>query len=65
MSSAQNHRARSRRGYRMKAAAFNNLQRSNYIQQENRRQMKDKTSFFNALLNIFTKKRMQPNKDKK
>lgn len=65
MSSAQNHKIRSRRGYRMKAAAFNNLQRSNYIRQESRRQMKDKTSFFNALLNIFTKKRKQPNKDKK
>lgn len=65
MSSAQNHRIRSRRGYRMKAAAFNNLQRSNYIRQETRRQTKDKDSFFSTLLNIFAAKRKQPNKDKK
>ena len=65
MSSAQNHRARSRRGYKMKAAAFNNLQRSNYIRQENRRQMKERASFFNALLSIFAKKRKQPKKGEK
>lgn len=44
MSSAQNHRVRSRSGYKMKAAAFNNLQRSNYIRQE--KQTADKRQSF-------------------
>lgn len=55
MSSAHNHRVRSSRGYKKKAAAFNNLQRKNFIVQETRRQMKQQHTLFGTLLKLFRK----------
>ena len=55
MSSAANHRKRSHRSYKQKAAAFNSFQRKQLVRTEVSKQMKARKSFFAKLMGLFQK----------
>lgn len=55
MSSAHNHMVRSHRSYKRKAAAFNNLQRTNYIRHSTGNHMKNQGKLFEAIMKMFRK----------
>jgi hypothetical protein len=55
MSSAKNHKIRSHRSYRNKAAMLNNFQRTNYMKQTTKKTMQEKKSFFATLMGMFKK----------
>lgn len=55
MSSAKNHKIRSHRSYKSKAAMLNNFQRSQLIKTASVKAMKEKSSLFTKLMGMLKK----------